>query len=221
MSFSNSIFRIIDYFRRHGLRATLDRAELAMHRVSSAGRMVVFYYDCSSRGAKACTEAWPESLKVERIESQAELDAKDAARIINFWNPRIAQESMTERFGAGATLWLIRYEGQLAGYGWTLTGGTMRPYFIPLAPEDVHLFDYLVFPEFRGRGVNSCLVRFILDRLTAERRGRAYIEVAEWNKAELRSLKRTPFRRLGVARKMTMLGPRTVEWRGRGRRNGQ
>ena len=47
-------------------------------------------------------------------------------------------------------------------------------------------------------------------------RARAFIEAAEWNQAQLSSLARTPFRRLGWARKVTILG-RTVSiwWKGK------
>jgi len=155
---------------------------------------------------------WPNHLKVDRKQSQEEIDEQDLQRIVNFWNPRLARRNLAERFKAGATLWLIRSDGQLAGYGWTLTGRTMRPYFFPLGTNDVHLFDFLVFPEFRGRRINPSLVTYILDRLSQEGRDRAFIEVGEWNQRELTSLSKTAFHFLGVARKMSLFKWTIVDW---------
>jgi GNAT superfamily N-acetyltransferase len=104
----------------------------------------------------------------------------------------------------GASLWLIKLEDNLAGYGWTLRGSSVEPHYFCLGPDDAHLFDFHVFPQYRGRGVNPFLVNSILRSLAAECGGRAFIEAAEWNRAQLASLSRTPFHRLGRARKFTI-----------------
>ena len=49
MSISNSISRLVDYYTRHGLAATIRRAKLAARRALFAGRMVVFYCDLDER----------------------------------------------------------------------------------------------------------------------------------------------------------------------------
>jgi ribosomal protein S18 acetylase RimI-like enzyme len=175
--------------------------------------MVIYYYDFPANGLPASLNGIPAGLSVERKNSQEEIEPADLKRILNFWSPQLASRNLAERFMAGASLWLARCDGQVAGYGWTLTGRTMRAYFIPFGPDDVHLFDFLVFPEYRGRRVNPSLVNFILTSLARERRSRAYIEVAEWNQAELNSLKRTTFHWMGKARKTTLFGRTIVEWR--------
>ena len=76
----------------------------------------------------------------------------------------------------------------------------------------MHLFDFHVFPQYRGQGVNPLLVSYILRSLAAEGQGRAFIEAAEWNQAQLASLRRTPFRRLGSARKFTLFWYTMVCW---------
>jgi ribosomal protein S18 acetylase RimI-like enzyme len=211
--FSNAFSRLISYFKRHGVRATFDRTEIAVRRLVSGGRMVIFYHDFPPFPAATYSDKSQTSISFERKASQEEMDERDVARIVNFWNPELTQRGMTERFAIGAALWLVRYDGQLAGYGWTLTGRTVRPYFVPLGPNDIHLFDFLVFPEYRGRRINPSLVAHILDTSGSEGRSRAYIEVAEWNRAELRSLERTDFHVLGVARKTLIMQRTIVEWR--------
>jgi ribosomal protein S18 acetylase RimI-like enzyme len=107
-----------------------------------------------------------------------------------------------------------------------LHGGTVEPHYFPLGWDDVHLFDFHVFPQYRGQGMNPFLVTHILRSLAAEGADRAFIEAAEWNEAQLSSLAKTPFRRLGCARKSTIFGCTIVWWAeneegnvGRGRRS--
>jgi hypothetical protein len=81
-----------------------------------------------------------------------------------------------------------------------------------LGAHDVHLFDFHIFPRYRGRGMNPLLVGHILRSLTAEGLKRAFIEAAEWNQAQLSSLGKTPFRQFGRARKWTILRSTIVYW---------
>ena len=149
---------------------------------------------------------------MERHRNQTDLSPQDLQEITSFWNPKLARRNIKERFELGASLWLIKLEDQLAGYGWTLQGRTVEPHYFRLGPDDVHLFDFHVFPQYRGRGVNPSLVSYILRSLAAESHGRAFIEAAEWNQAQLASLRRTPFRRLGSARKFTLFRHTMVFW---------
>ncbi len=119
---------------------------------------------------------------------------------------------MKERFGKGASLWLIKSEGKLAGFAWTLRGGTMEPYFLPLGKDDPYIFDGFMLPQYRGRGFMPLWLNYALHELGAECSGRAFIEAAEWNWASLSTLKKTPFRRLGMARKLTIYGRTVVFW---------
>ena len=210
MNIPDSISRLTTYYTRHGFRATVRRAGLAMRRSLTAGRVVVFYCDLTKQTLTSA--AIPDSLKVDRVASEEELSQQDLKEMTNFWNPRLAARNMEERFTKGASLWLVNTGGHLAGYGWTLQGRTIEPYYFPLRPDDVHLFDFHVFPQYRGQGINPMLVTHILHRLGPDCRGLAYIEAAEWNEAQLSSLEKTPFHRLGLVRKLTVFGHAFVMW---------
>jgi GNAT superfamily N-acetyltransferase len=203
------------YLRRYGFAATIRRTVLAVRRTFFSNRAVLFYCDLSGQTSAALD--FPKSLRVEHKRSEFELDPEDLEQIIHVWNPRVARRRLEERFAHGASLWLIRSDNRLAGYGWTLRGGTIEPHYFPLAPYDVHLFDFHVFPVFRGRGMNPLLVRHILKELAAEGARRAFIEAAEWNRAQLSSLGRTPFQCLGRARKWKTFRCTTVWWSDRAR----
>lgn len=209
MGASSSIMRLTEYYRRHGFRAAIRRAALALKRALFASRMVVFYCDLDK---SLPTTAIPKPFKIERVTSEAALSQQDLDAITSIWNPKLARQRTNERFAKGASLWLIKAEDQLAGYGWTLRGYTIEPYFFPVGPDDVHLFDFHVFAQFRGQGINPLLVISVLRNLATDSGGRAFIEAAEWNEAQLSSLRKTPFRQMGLAMSVAIGGFRLVHW---------
>jgi len=212
MAISTSVSRLAVYYARHGLGATFRRTSLALTRGVFSNRMVVFYCDLAS--VSPAVVSIPDSLTVRRQRGLVELGELELHELTAFWNPTVALRNIKERFAQGANLWIIKSDGQLAGFGWTLKGRTIEPHYVRLGPEDVHLFDFHVFPQFRGLGLNPVLVKAILRTLAQESAGRAFIEAAEWNKPQLSSLTKTPFQKLGLARKFTLLGRTTVRWQG-------
>ena len=210
MGIANSISRLADYYRRHGFLTTLHRAGLVVKRVVLANRMVVFYCDLADQLTRPVL--LPGSFTMDRLSSEAELRPHDLLAMTSFWSPKQAHRNISERFALGASLWLIKSEDQLAGYGWSLQGRTVEPYFFPLGKDDVHLFDFYVFPQYRGRGINPLLVTHILRNLSTACGGRAFIEAAEWNEAQLSSLRKTPFLNLGLVRSFTFFGHTVVFW---------
>jgi hypothetical protein len=210
MAISTSFSRLIAYCKRHGLRATFRRTVLALRRVAFSNRMALFYCELGRQTSGRADLS--DSLKVERKRIDAELSPPDLQDIINAWNPRQSYRNIQERFNQGASLWLIRSEDRLAGYGWTLQGSTIKPHYFPLGPDDVHLFDFYIFPPHRGRGLNPFLTTYILRNLANDCGGRAYIEVAQWNQAQLSSLAKTSFLHLGWARRFTIHCHTIVCW---------
>jgi hypothetical protein len=210
MGIPTSFSRFAEYYTRHGWRATTRRARLEVKRALFSSRSVLFYCDLSTLTTPPA--GLPSVLKVERKISSSELSPKDLNEMTSFWNPKLAQRNMKERFGRGASLWLIKCDDRLAGYSWTIRGRTIAPSYFPMAEDDVQFFDWLVFPEFRGRAIHWFLITQILHRLRGEGAARAFGDAAEWNEASLSSYKMTPFRRLGVARKLTIFGRTIVFW---------
>jgi len=170
----------------------------------------LFYCDLSTLNSP--TAALNSSLKVERHSNQTDLCPQDLQQITAVWNPEITERNMKERFGLGASLWLIKFNDCLAGYGWTLQGRTVEPHYFPLGENDVQFLDFHVFPKYRGRAMDWFLMTHILHELAAEGRARAFGEAAEWNQASLSSFAMTPFRRLGWAKKFTIFGRTMVCW---------
>jgi hypothetical protein len=210
MGIANSISRLADYYTRHGFGSTIRRAGLTVRRALFSNRMVVFYCDLAKQTTAPVNI--PSPLKVERLSSYAELNPQDLQEMTSFWNPKQAHRNIRERFEKGASLWLIKSGDKLAGYGWTLQGRTIAPYYFLLGEDDVQLFDFYVFPKFRGRAMHWLLTAYILQMLAAEGRARAFADTGEWNQAQLSSFKMTPLRRLGLVRSFTILGHTFVSW---------
>jgi GNAT superfamily N-acetyltransferase len=210
MGFADSITRLTDYYSRHGFGATIRRAALQVKRVLFASRFVVF--NCDLNDQKLLTAAMPASLQVERVLDYSHLNATDLERLTSIGNTNAVIKRIKERFSKGATLWLVRSADIIAGYGWSLQADTIEPYFFSLAKEDFHLFDFHVFAEFRGKGLNPLLVRHILSFLAHQTGGHAFIECAEWNQPQLASLAKTPFHRLGMVRNSRWFGHVMTRW---------
>ncbi len=210
MDITASISRLADFWARNGIKATFLRVGLAVRRTLFSSRMAVFY--CDLAGQATLPAILPDSLKVERKRSPAELSPVDLQEMTSFWNPKQTRRNIAERFEKGASVWIIKSEDKLAGYGWTLQGRTIEPHYFPFGLQDVHLFDFHIFSPYRGQGLNPLLVTHMLRSLAGECGGHAFIEAAMWNEAQLSSLQKTPFRRLGWARKLTIGGRTLVFW---------
>lgn len=191
----------------------MSRAWLAANRALFARRMVVLYCDLDER--RLLPAILPKAFKVKRINALSDLEPHRLEQITGVWNRKLASRNVGERFEKGAHLWLVECEDELAGYGWTLRGRTIEPYYFPLTPEDVHFFDFHIFPGYRGRGLNPLLVGHMLERLAKDGNRRAFIEAAEWNHPQLNSLRKTPFRRLGLASIRRTLSRTSVSWTGK------
>jgi GNAT superfamily N-acetyltransferase len=203
----SSIGRFRHYYRTHGAQATLQRLKVALQRFGSAKQFVLYSCDLPVFDQ-------PQAIgTLHRKKSAETMTAEESERIISHWNPDAMRKLMAERFAAGAELWLLHWNAAVAAYGWTLKEKTMEPHFFPLKPGDVHLFDFFVFPEFRGRNLNPSLVTQILEEVGREGSKRALIEAAVWNKAQHASLAKTPFRKIGAATRKVIFGisPR-ISW---------
>ena len=202
----NPISRLYSFYTRNGFNATVVRVGMAFRRFSYFGRMVLF--SCPLPIDQFAKNG---QVRVERV-GRTTISKKDYERLIDVWNPSGRERQMADRFEAGGELWLAKIDDRLAGFGWTIKGRTVEPHFFPLQSGDVHFFDFFVFPDFRGHGVNGALVAEILNQLGGESACRAHIECAAWNTAQLRSLRKTAFRRYGEATKVTFFGHLWVKW---------
>lgn len=210
MSITDSISRLTDYFRRNGLQKTLERFAVEARRSLFADRMVVLYCDLDDRTLRPVNI--PPNFSIRRLTSPGDLSPERMQQMTSFWNPSLAARNIEERFAKGASLWMVESQDQLAGFGWTIQGDVIAPYYFPMGTRDVQLFDFYVFPKFRGRAIHWLLTGHILQTLAADGHARAFADTHEWNEAQLASFRMTPFRILGRVRTYSIFGRLLVRW---------
>lgn len=216
-SFNDLCVRLVGYLRRNGLHRTVTQAATLARRELFQSWKCLFYCDLRCISASAL----PKSLSVERIERPEQLGEQDWQRIGIAWNPQLVRRDFADRFESGAIMWMARLDMHFAGYGWTLAGDTIWPYFHPLGNGDVHLFDFFIFPPYRGGRASAHLINEILRELAAAGQARAFIATSEWNHPMLNSLRQTDFRPYAVARKFTLFGHTFVDWGNRTQQSSQ
>jgi len=152
------------------------------------------------------------SILVERKGKFDEIAREDMDVLLSYWNRELKLKQMKDRFDRGAQLWLLKKGGKLAGFRWVLRGRTMEPYFFPLTRDDAHVFDAEVFPQFRGKGIDSRLNNYLISKLKEEGVRRVLSEIYSWNTAGLSSIAKTDFNRIAVGRRIRILNRTIVIW---------
>lgn len=196
------------YWNRHGARKTILRALIGLRNALRYRRDVLFCHDLDRRSSGRAARGFT----LLRIQESRRLPEPLERRMGEFRAPKLLQKDLQRRFARGATLWCLLRGQEWLGFTWSLRGAAMLPYYFPLSAEDAHLFDDFVFPEHRGHGYNTVLLTWVLGSLASQGLQRAYIETAEWNRAERRSLAKAGFRPLGLARKRARGGICRVSW---------
>jgi hypothetical protein len=202
--------RTLFYIKSEGMTATIRRALVLLRRTWVDNKLCVYSVDlpeATCDGPKISPQ-----IEAERKTDVAQISVGDMSRLLGNFGRDARKKQIEDRLRKGSTLWLAKCDGIIAGFGWSIQAKTIEPYLFPLAANDVHLFDYFVFPEFRGRGINVSLVKLILASLKKESVKRAFIETHVWNSAERRSLQKTEFRQIGLCRKLIIFKKPIVIW---------
>jgi ribosomal protein S18 acetylase RimI-like enzyme len=210
MGRNNLSERFIGFYRRNGLIKTVVRIWLSLKRTVWEGEIVLFYSEL--KDIPDIENNYLNSLEIERIRREEDIPEPALRRLLQHWNEAIMRRHIRERFIKGAVLWLAKFGKDYCGFGWSINGSTIEPYFFPLNDCDAHLFDFYVFSEYRGSGFNPILVNHILLLLKQEGLERAFIETRAWNKEKMHSLRKTYFHKLGEVRKVVIFGKPIVFW---------
>src|SRR4051812_40836707 len=102
MSESAVIWRMLEFRRRYGFWATVERAGLVLKRCFW-NRFVLFCADLDREQGRVDLI---ERLTIECKTGQGEIGAGDFKRIVNLWQPESIRKQFAERFAKGAVLWL-------------------------------------------------------------------------------------------------------------------
>jgi len=154
----------------------------------------------------------PTDIIIERRNTYHEAMQPDMQSMIKYWFEENEMDKTKERFEKGAILWILKHDKVIVGFGWSIRGKMVDPYYLPLTPNDAVLFDYMIFEEYRGRGLYPLLLNYILGKINLEGVTRAFIHAFEWNTASIKGLRKTNFRQYGIAQKIHFLGRTIIVW---------
>jgi RimJ/RimL family protein N-acetyltransferase len=68
----------------------------------------------------------------------------------------LEEDEIGDRFATGNRVWVARLGDDLVGYGWMATRGAVIDQLgltLNLGPSERYLWDFVTFPEWRGRGI--------------------------------------------------------------------
>ena len=202
--------KLARYIRTYGLGKSVQRImEISWLKLFDKPD-VIYYADLSSfqmpisNLPKHVTIVERQSSEAMTEEEKAELDTQIGHQLI--------APQLKERFDQGASVWFIQVNEKTAGMVWTLVGQTIEPFYYFMTSGDVHFFNNVVFPGYRGKGLNPYLINSVLQEMKEKKLIRAYIETNLRNVREQRSLMKTGFIPLGIAKKKARGDRQITSW---------
>lgn len=202
--------RVVRYYQKHGAVGVFKRFFQKIMEILSPRPDVVYYVDLLHLDSPK--HDLPSDWRIVERKSREEMSEQEVETLCSQLGRKAILKHLKERFEMGSSLWLAYVGNQLAGMIWSEVGSTMNPYYLLLAPKDVHLYDNYVFEHFRGKGINPILVETVIWLLKKQEFWRVYGETKWRNVSERRSLSKTSFAILGTASTRWFLKKMLVVW---------
>jgi len=157
----------------------------------------------------------PDTLKIERINSINQINEKDLKMLTESRSDLMGSAAsilIRERFDKGAVLWLLKENGHLAGYRWTIANNHVTPTHVPHTETDVHSIGAELFDGFRGRYLFDMFLRGTFIILKSDGFKRFYSETYLWNKRAIKAILKTGLSKIGTATMISIFGKTFVIW---------
>lgn len=157
----------------------------------------------------------PAGVEIKRYTSRQELTETDYKMLLAKGTALMGSAThilIDERLKNGAVLWLLKENGNLAGYRWTIVRDTLLGTYVPHTELDVHEFGVEVFSGYRGKKIFQMFVKHALITLKHEGYKRFFTEVHLWNERSMKAMAKTDLRKIGVASRFNVLGRNVVVW---------
>ena len=210
MSIRSIYLKYLFYYKKHGLLKLFRLACARIWRKLFQNRWVMFYFDCTESLANDFN--FPENLIVERYYKMEDIPKKDMERLIMIKGKEIVFPFFKKYFRLGAILWLAKLNGEVVGLNWSVIGGFEGFHCFPMTSKDAVILASEVFPNYRGRGINPAMNKRIVFELKKEGITRVFINCEVWNKANLRSIPKVGFKKLGILHTLRIPGGYITFW---------
>lgn len=193
----------------NGISKTVDKIIFIIWR-QLKNKQILYYAELNERTNDI--QNLPSNVTIEGKITKSEISNEDIQILTSARGKLTIECQLDDRFQKGARLWLLKVDGILVGFIWSLGQTTLQQYFFPLTEKDVYLFDNEILELFRNRSFNSFLINQVLLELKRLGKVRVFIDTHQWNIPEQRSLSKTNFKKLGTIRKIRLFHRNIVIW---------
>jgi RimJ/RimL family protein N-acetyltransferase len=207
----NFISKIIFWYEKHGLLNMFFVAGERIWRKIFRNRYVLFCLDFADlKESDMCF--LNKNVILVQYEDPNDIPQKDIDQMISNMG-KVIIEDMLQRFHTkGATLWIAKINGRVAGVQWSKIGGFDGFDAIPLTSKDVVPIAVFVYPDFRGQNIGPTMIQKMICELNKKGVNRVYINVNIWNTTQLHSVLKAGFKKIGVYREFKVLGRHITIW---------
>lgn len=199
MHIHNILTRFVNFYKKRGILNTLFRISEQPYRILFKGHTFLYYAEMNEINDAVLT--LPPGISVESKKTFIEAVQPDMQIMVDYWNKEKERVKIIERFKKGAILWIIKLNGNIAGFGWSIKGKMVHPFYFPLTPHDAVLFSYEIFEEYRGRGFYHLLINYILGTLKLAGVSRGFGFVYALNASSINGIEKSYFRKFCKARR--------------------
>jgi len=127
-------------------------------------------------------------------------------------NRSIDKYKLQYHFNKGAIFWIIKKDDDVLGFVWTIKGKTYTPYYFPIGPNDIQMFDAEIFTKFRGKSLSKHLFIYMLKELSKQNIKNLYADTAIWNVPIQRTFSKINFIKIGIVRKFIIFNKTIAIW---------
>lgn len=213
MKLIESLKRFMRFIRRNGIFSAVKRAAIHIWRDVFQNGAVVFY---------ANGESDEKITKVNKVDSVEFFDKnnvipeetlKHYLKIRSLYQTETyLEKQLKKRFENGSRLWVLRSEENIVAVGWTCFSPNMS-FYLPLAHNDLIIYDIETDRNFRGGGYAGILLDEIMKRMGKGNVIRFYIAAKTWNKSSIRAIEKTSFIKIAKVYKFSFFGKQiSIVW---------
>jgi len=210
MSKHGFLTRFMKYYKKRGFLSTFRRIYEQPKRSIFKGQMLLLYAELSEVDDSVLN--LPNNIFIEIKRNYDEAVQTDMQTMINYWRKVVMMDKIKERFEKGAILWIIRMNGHVAGYQWSIRGSMAAAYPLPVTPHDAIFFNAETFEEYRGLGLYPLLTNFMFAKLKAEGVKRVFAFSYAWNTSIIRGIAKNYFNKFSEARNFHVFGQNITIW---------
>jgi hypothetical protein len=198
------VYRLFRYYKNKGLTNTIHRMGQKLKQKIFQNAEIIFYSDLQKLDPEEVK--LPEDFLVEAIESEKEIIDKDKKQLVDYVGREEIEYNIREGFSKSAILWLMKQNGNVIGFIWSIKDSSIKPYFFPLGENDVMLSDGAVLPEYRGRNIFPRFLTKVFYELKKRNAVRVIFDANISNKSVLRSFEKIHGKKLCVVKRNLFLG---------------